>query len=305
MKTLFTSLNSTLKNHTTLDQSYQLSLQLMQQKLILKNYSKHTVKTYLYMFRNFLEYTYPMPLHQVAKPHVINYHLWLVTERKVSVSYQNQSINAIKFYLEKVLKHPVTVYDLQRPLKQKTLPKVLSVGEVSQIIEATNNIKHRAILSIIYGAGLRISECIHLKISDIDASNMRIWVRNAKGKKDRITLLSKGLLQLLRDYYRAYRPKVWLFEGPTEKQYSASSIRHFFHRAKKKALVKSPATVHTLRHSFATHLLENGTNLRYIQKLLGHNSSKTTEIYTHVCTTNLTNIMSPFDLLDKKDTFER
>ncbi len=303
MKISLTTYNSILKDYTALGQNYQISLQLMQQKLILMNYSKHTIKTYLFMFKNFLGYLHPLPLHQVTKAQVINYHLWLVTERKVSISYQNQSINAIKFYLEKVLKHPVEVYDLQRPLKQKTLPKVLSLAEVSKIIEATNNLKHRTILSVIYGSGLRISECIHLKICDIDGEHKRIWVRNAKGKKDRITLLSHGLLQLLRDYYRAYRPKIWLFEGPKAHQYSASSIRHIFNRAKQKALVTAPATVHTLRHSFATHLLENGTNLRYIQKLLGHNSSKTTEIYTHVCNTNLTNIVSPFDLLDKKDTF--
>jgi len=285
-------------NHT--DQDYRRSLELIQQKLLLRNYSRHTIKTYLHMFRQFLKYLYPMPLHQVNKTHITKYHLWLITDLKVSASYQNQSINAIKFYIEKVLKHPITVYELERPTKQKTLPQVLSLAEVYQIIEATRNLKHRTILSTIYGSGLRISECINLKIVDIDSSNMRIWVRNAKGKKDRVTLLSKGLLQLLRDYYGVYRPKKWLFEGQTKQQYSPSSIRQFFNRAKIKALGSSSATVHTLRHSFATHLLENGTNLRYIQKLLGHSSSKTTEIYTHVCTTNLTDITSPFDLLNKK-----
>ncbi len=282
------------------DQNYRLSLELMQQKLLLKNYSEHTIKTYIHMFRQFLKYLYPIPLHQVNKTHITKYHLWLVRDRNVSASYQNQSINAIKFYIEKVLKHPVTVYELERPTKHKTLPKVLSLVEVHQIIEATRNLKHRTILSIIYGSGLRISECINLKIIDIDSSSMRIWVRNAKGKKDRVTLLSNGLLKLLRDYYKIYRPKKWLFEGQTKQQYSPSSIRQFFNRAKIKALGNSSATVHTLRHSFATHLLENGTNLRYIQKLLGHSSSKTTEIYTHVCTTNLTDITSPFDLLNKK-----
>jgi site-specific recombinase XerD len=281
-------------------QNYRMSYELMQQKLLLKNYSKHTIKTYLHMFSQFLKYLYPTPLHQVNKTQITKYHLWLVTDRNVSASYQNQSINAIKFYIEKVLKHPVTIYELERPKKQKTLPKVLSLEEVYLIIEATRNLKHRTMLSIIYGAGLRISECINLKIVDIDSSSMRIWVRNAKGKKDRVTLLSYELLKLLRDYHKIYRPKEWLFEGQTKQQYSPSSIRQFFNRAKIKALGRSSATVHTLRHSFATHLLENGTNLRYIQKLLGHSSSKTTEIYTHVCTTNLTDIISPFDLLNKK-----
>ena len=248
---------------------------------------------------------HPLPLHQVTTAHIMHYHHWLVTKHNVSSSYQNQSINAIKFYIEKVLNHSRVKYDLCRPQKSKTLPKILSLQEVSRILDATTNIKHKAILSIIYGCGLRISECVNLKNEDIDSSHMRIWVRNAKGKKDRLTLLSHSLLDLLRGYYRLYKPKEWLFEGPNHKRYSTSSIRQVFNRSKKRALVNAPATVHTLRHSFATHLLDNGTNLRYIQKLLGHSSSKTTEIYTHVSSTNLTNIISPFDMLAKKDIFER
>jgi len=174
---------------------------------------------------------------------------------------------------------------------------------VGRIIDVTNNIKHKTILSVIYGCGLRISECINLKVEDIDSSNMRVWMRNAKGKKDRITLLSPSLLEQLRAYYKLYRPKEWLFEGVNGKPYSVSSIRQTFNRSRKKAGVNIPATVHTLRHSFATHLLDAGTNLRYIQKLLGHNSSKTTEIYTHVSTTNLINIESPFEKIGKFDTF--
>jgi len=237
--------------HQTINQDYKLALDLMRQKLVLKNYSKHTIKTYIHMFKQFLGHIHPMPLHQVSTAHIMHYHHWLVTKRNVSSSYQNQSINAIKFYIEKVLMHPKITYDLCRPKKSKTLPKVLSLQEVFRILEVTTNVKHKTILSVIYGSGLRISECINLKIEDIDSSNMRLWVRNAKGKKDRITLLSSSLLQLLRDYYRIYRPKEWLFEGPYYKQYTPSSIRHVFNRSKKKALVNSPATVHTLRHSFS------------------------------------------------------
>jgi integrase/recombinase XerD len=272
----------------------------MQEELLLKNYSRHTLKTYLHMFRRFLEYIKPLPLHRVTEKHIIDYHLWLIKECKISISYQNQSVNALKFYIEKVLLYPASQYDLPRPIKQKTLPKVLSMKEVSTIIAVTRNIKHKAMLSLIYGAGLRISECVQMQLVDIDSAHMRIWVRNGKGKKDRITLLSNDLLVLLRDYYKIYRPKKWLFEGPTGNQYSVSSIRQVFNRSKRKALGNSNATVHTLRHSFATHLLENGVNLRYIQQLLGHSSSKTTEIYTHVSQTHLTNITSPFDLLTKK-----
>jgi integrase/recombinase XerD len=285
--------------HLIIKPDYQLAMDLMYQKLVLKGYSKNTIKTYMHMFKQFLRHIHPMPLHQVGISHIMHYHNELVTKRNVSASYQNQSINAIKFYIEKVLNLPKIQYDLCRPRKSKSLPKVLSLDEVSRILDVTKNIKHKAILSVIYGCGLRISECINLKNQDIDSSNMRVWVRNAKGKKDRITLLSPSLLELLRDYYRVYKPKQWLFEGVGDKQYSPSSIRQVFNRSKKKAGVNIPATVHTLRHSFATHLLDCGTNLRYIQKLLGHSSSKTTEIYTHVSTTNLTNIKSPFEMLPK------
>ena len=277
--------------------SYQQALGVMKQQLILKNYSRNTINTYLHMFARFLKYISPMPLHQVNISIIEKYHLQLITDEGKSISFQNQSINAIKFYAEKVLNHPRTHYKLSRPKKAMTLPKVLTQDEVNSILEAAGNVKHRAILSVIYSGGLRISECINLQLTDIDSSAMRIWVRNAKGKKDRITLLSPRILKLLRNYYLIYRPKKWLFEGPDHKQYSASSIRSIFKRAKRKARVGAPATVHTLRHSFATHLLENGTNLRYIQQLLGHNSSKTTEIYTHVSNSNLTAITSPFDLL--------
>ncbi|TXG36718.1 tyrosine-type recombinase/integrase [Seonamhaeicola maritimus] len=282
---------------------YQLAMDLMLQKLTLKKYSQNTIKTYLHMFKQFLGYIHPMPLHQVTTAHIMHYHKELVTKRSVSSSYQNQSINAIKFYIEKVLNLPKVTYDFCRPRKAKTLPKVLSLEEVSLILDATRNIKHKTILSVIYGCGLRISECINLKIEDIDSSNMRVWVRNAKGKKDRITLLSPSLLEQLRAYYKVYKPKQWLFESPSGGKYSVSSIRQVFNRSRKKAGVNVPATVHTLRHSFATHLLDAGTNLRYIQKLLGHGSSKTTEIYTHVSTTNLINIESPFEKIGKFDTF--
>lgn len=282
---------------------YQLALDVMLQKLILKKYSKNTIKTYTHMFKQFLVYIHPMPLHQVNTAHIMYYHKELVTKHNVSSSYQNQSINAIKFYIEKVLNLPKVNYDFCRPRRSKTLPKVLSLEEVSRILDATTNIKHKVILSVIYGCGLRISESINLKIEDIDSSNMRVWVRNAKGKKDRITLLSPSLLEQLRAYYKIYKPKEWLFEGAGGKQYSVSSIRQVFNRSKIKAKVNIPATVHSLRHSFATHLLDAGTNLRYIQKLLGHNSSKTTEIYTHVSTTNLINIESPFEMIGKLNTF--
>ena len=269
---------------------YQLAMDLMLQKLTLKKYSQNTIKTYIHMFKQFLGYIHPMPLHQVSTAHIIHYHKELVTKHNISSSYQNQSINAIKFYIEKVLELPKVKYDFCRPRKAKTLPKVLSMEEVSLILCATKNIKHKTILSVIYGCGLRISECVNLKVEDIDSSNMRVWVRNAKGQKDRITLLSPSLLEQLREYYKLYRPKEWLFEGPTGKQYSVSSIRKVFNRSKKKARVIVPATVHSLRHSFATHLLEMGADLRSVQELLGHASLSTTQRYTHLTLDHLADV---------------
>ncbi len=251
------------------------------------------------MFRDFLRHYYPTPLHQLGKQDILDYQLYLVNDRKVSRSYQNQSINAIKFYLEGILGQERLHYELERPKKQRRLP-IVSQEEISRLLNSIPNLKHKTILSTIYGAGLRRSEVIHLKISDIQSDQMRIHIKEAKGQKDRITILSKELLVLLRKYYLKHKPRKYLFEGPDGGRYSTSSIRQIMRRALQKAKINKPATIHTLRHSFATHLLENGTNLRYIQSLLGHNSAKTTEIYTHVCTNRLTDVVSPLDTLHEK-----
>ena len=282
----------------TVKQDYLKALDRLNIKLKIRRYSESTCKTYISMFKKFLRHTYPMPIHQLGQEVVMTYLKHLVLNMKVSSAYQNQSINAIKFYFEQVLGHDKTIYEFDRPLKAKQLPKVLSQHDVQKILNTVKNIKHKAILSTIYGCGLRISECISLRIEDIDSDYNRIWVRNAKGRKDRLTLLPDSLLIILRAYFIAYRPNKWLFEGPKGDQYTASSIRKVFGRAKDAAKIRKPATVHTLRHSFATHLLESGTNLRYIQKLLGHASSKTTEIYTHVSESSLTNITSPLDSIN-------
>lgn len=276
---------------------YQEAMYRFDQKMVLRRYSDSTQRSYRQMFRAFLKAMYPMPLRQISKEDIMAYQAQLVLQKNVSGSYQNQSINAIKFYYEQVLGLPTEYYHLERPLKEQKLPTVFTRGEVADLLKNAGNLKHRTILTLIYSAGLRISEAVQMEIKDIDSENMRIWVRGAKGKKDRITVLSPTMLALLRDYYRQERPSRYLFEGPDHAQYSVSSIRAIFHRAKKRAKVKTPGTVHTLRHSFATHLLENGTNLRYIQQLLGHSSSRTTEIYTHVCNTNLAQITSPLETL--------
>lgn len=281
--------------------SYKGAMEAFGKKLIEKRFSKSTVETYTYMFRQFLKTQYPRPMHHITLEVIQDYHIELIKTKKISLSYQNQSINAIKFYMEKVLGLERSTIHIDRPKKAKRLPPVLGPTDVYRIINSPKNLKHRTILTLIYSAGLRISEAINLKVVDIDSENMRIWIRYGKGKRDRISILSKITLDLLREYYRAYAPKIYMFEGQKGDQYTTASIRAVFKRAKKAENITRPSTVHTLRHSFATHLLENGTNLRCIQQLLGHSSLKTTEIYTHITTTQLSSIQSPLDNINTKN----
>lgn len=285
---------------TQLVAEYRNALSAYARKLEIKRYSESTQKVYYRMFREFLRYVYPIPIFRISESNIIDYQLYLVKEKKVSRSSQNQSINAIKFYLEQVLGYGRQVYELERPKKQNKLPLVLSQQEVAKLLGCIQNLKHRAILSTIYSAGLRRSEVIQLKIGDISSDQMQIVIRDGKGQKDRITILSNSLLITLRNYFRSYEPKIYLFEGPDGGPYSSSSIRMILYRAVKRAGISKHVTVHTLRHSFATHLLENGTNLRYIQTLLGHSSPKTTEIYTHVTSDRFNEIVSPLDRLADK-----
>lgn len=284
----------------TLSSEYQYALTRLVQKLEIQRYSDSTCRTYYHMFRDFLRYTFPKPLHDLGKEDVMDYQLYLVRDRGVSRSYQNQSINSIKFYLEQVLGYDRQIFSLERPKKQQKLPLILSQEEVGRLISQMENLKHKAILSTVYSAGLRRSELINLQVRDIRSDQMQIHVRAAKGQKDRMTILSTSLLDTLRAYYMKYKPVTYLFESPEGLPYSASSVRKILKRGLKKAKIDKPATIHTLRHSFATHLLENGTNLRYIQTLLGHNSAKTTQIYTHVCSHRLSDVTSPLDTLGDK-----
>jgi site-specific recombinase XerD len=223
--------------------------------------------------------------------------LYLTEIRNVSTSYHNISICAIKFYFEKIMDRPQVTLKLQRPRREKVLPEVLSEEEVIRLFRSVTNLKHKCILMVIYSGGLRLSEVVALKVTDIDSKRMMIFIRGGKGSKDRYTILSRELLVWLRNYYRKEKPEKWLFEGVTGGQYSARSVQEIMHDAVRQSGIKKHATVHTLRHSFATHMLENGTDLRYIQNLLGHNSSKTTEIYTHITTKGLEQLVSPFDKL--------
>ena len=266
-------------------------------KLEVRRYSESTISVYTHFFREYMRYFYNRPLDSIKKEEIQTYLLHLIKTRNISASTQNQIINAIKFYYEQVKGLDRTFYFIERPRREKKLPMVLSQEEVMRLLRATHNLKHKAMLGLIYSAGLRVGELISLELVDIDSDRMVIYVRGGKGKKDRTTLLSSKILVLLRAYYKRYRPVKWLFEGPNHSQYSQSSLRKIFIRSKAKAGIYKKLTLHCLRHSFATHLLENGTNLRYIQELLGHNSSKTTEIYTHITLAGMKNVNSPLDQL--------
>jgi len=267
------------------------------EKLLRKRYSPNTIKTYVSYIKSFVTEFQDRSLESITTQEINDYILGLIRKKGISASQQNQRINAIKFYYEQVLGRKKKYYHLNRPKKEKRLPNVLTVEEVEQIIKHCTNLKHKCILMTLYSGGLRRSELINLKITDIDTQRMLIRITRSKGKKDRHTLLSEKLVRLLRDYYRWYKPKLWLFEGQGGGQYSATSIENIFRKALKKAQIEKHATPHTLRHSFATHLLEQGINLRYIQEILGHSSTKTTEIYTHVSSKQLTKIQNPLDKL--------
>jgi len=264
------------------------------QKLELKHYALNTSKVYIGMFEHFINYFKEIELLEIDEEMIRGYLQTLVIEKK-SDAYINQMINSVKFYYEVVLGMPNRFYSVERPRKRETLPKVISKEEVKLIIENTNNIKHKCIVSLLYSAGLRRGELIDLKLNDIDSKRMVINVRQGKGNKDRITLLSPSVLEDLRAYFIEWKPKMYLFEGQSGNKYSAQSVAKVVKNAAKKAKIKVDITPHILRHSFATHLLENGTNIRYIQALLGHSSTKTTEIYTHVATNNIQAIKSPLD----------
>lgn len=271
-------------------QEYLLKLQELR-------YSPNTIKTYKVALEEFINYYNQLETSQIEESQIVDFLRYLVMERKVSSSFQNQAINAIKFYYEKVLDQPRKVYTVDRPRDEKKLPTVLNIKEVTDLLNATENLKHKAILMLAYSGGLRVGELINVKIKDIDSTRMQIRIEQSKGKKDRYTLLSAKLLDILRTYFKEYKPKVYLFEGQSRDQYSKRSIQSIMQASVKKAGIKKDVSVHTLRHSFATHLLESGTDLRYIQVLLGHESSKTTEIYTHITTKGFDQIVNPMDSL--------
>lgn len=263
-----------------------------------KRYSESTVTTYSEALKSFLVFYREKPLTEITNEDVIVYNNEYVLKNNLSASFQNQIVNAIKLFFQTIRDTKILVDKIHRPKRAKVLPNVLSKEEIKLILNAHSNIKHKMMLSMIYSCGLRCGELLALQPVHIDSKRNLVLLKNAKGKKDRIAPLSPKILEMLREYYKLFQPKTYLFEGSIAGEpYSDKSLQQVLKQALQKTGITKPATLHWLRHSYATHLLESGTDLRYIQELLGHNSSKTTEIYTHVSTKSIQQIKSPFDNL--------
>ena len=266
------------------------------QLLEIKRYAYSTRKTYQSVLENFFN-QFDKSVEQITQKEVQEYLYQRIREEKISFSTQKQVVGAIKLFYKEMYKRNLQIDYLYPDRQEYKLPNVLSKEDVIRLINSPTNLKHKTILTGIYSAGLRISEIIKLKISDIDSTRMIIKIKGGKGYKDREVMLSENFLILLRKYYKVYKPKEWLFEGQKGGEYSTASIQKIFKKALKNANIKQKATVHTLRHSFATHLLENGTDIRFIQEFLGHNSIKTTQIYTHITKKSKNKIKSPLDTI--------
>lgn len=267
-------------------------------QLTLKAYSESTIRTYKNEFGALLQTIRSRPVHSLTADEVKRYILYCIHTLNLSENTIHSRLNALKFYFEQVLKRDKIFVEIPRPKKKIILPKVLGEQEINKLFRSLENKKHKAILFTAYSAGLRVSEAVSLKISDIDSDRMQIFIRNAKGKKDRYVMLSPVLLDILRNYLRTWkpRPREYLFEGmDAGEPMSMRSAQEVFLQAKRRAGLRKEVSFHSLRHSFATHLLEQGIDIKYIKELLGHFSIHTTNRYLHVKRENLINIRSPLD----------
>lgn len=280
-----------------LSDMHKRAMRLVEQQLNLKGYSANTRKTYLQQFKEFLAFYNETDALDITETEIRNYMLYLVERKKVSRSTHGQAINAIKFFYERVLKQERKVYHLERPLREQRLPEVLSAEEIAALLNAISNLKHKLMVMLIYSAGLRRSELLNLRTGDVDVDRRIILIRGGKGRKDRQTMLADRVVPLVQDYLKQYEPTLWMFTGPDGRPYSATSLRKIVKKAASAAGIRKTVRLHMLRHSFATHLLEAGTSTRYIQVLLGHESPKTTEAYTHVAVTGIYKVKSPLDIL--------
>lgn len=276
----------------------------LQKELSIRKYSRRTIKSYIRYNRDFLLFANNNP-EEIENEDIKKYLYYMVEKKNISASTLNIIINALRFYYGEILKRKF-IYEIKRPRKDRKLPVVLSREEIAKILSSVDNIKHKTILMLAYSAGLRVSEVIRLKPEDIDSKRKLIHIKGSKGRKDRYTLLSETVLKTLREYWNKYRPQKWLFEGAKEEKHlSARTADKIFKNAFDKAGITKKVSFHSPSHSFATHLLEGGTDLRYIQELLGHAHSKTTEVYTHVRRKNLGKIVSPIDTINLNRREER
>jgi len=281
-----------------LNDSQKKAIKDLEEHLILKQYSPTTIKSYRNHLMSVLIFHDKIPPNQIGNEEIQVYLLHQLKYKKISESTQNVVINAYKAYVEKVLDKPKEYVNIPRPKKPKKLPKVLSKDEIIDLLKCVKNLKHKFILLLIYSSGLRLGEIVNLRISDINLRKRSIFINRGKGKKDRYVLLASTAVPFYKAYKKQYTPVYWLFEGSTGGQYSKRSVQKIFTNAKIKSKINPFSTVHTLRHSYATHCVENGFSLKMIQEALGHNSLKTTELYLHITAAHLTQLKSPLDDLN-------
>ena len=270
----------------------------MVELLKLKGYSDNTIRTYRNEFIQFLTALRNNSVEVCDSQKLRSYMLYCKEHLKLSENTLHSRLNALKFYFEQVLHRDKMFFrEIPRPKKHSQLPKVIHSADIKKMLTVTDNLKHNTILKLCYGMGLRVSEIVNIKITDVDSRNMQVFIENGKGKKDRYVNLPHSILEQLRLYFKTYRPKVYLFEGQDGGQYSVRSVQHIFKTALRKANINKQVGIHSLRHSYATHLLEQGVDIRFIQELLGHKDLKTTLIYTDVTNNSVRNITSPLDRL--------
>lgn len=262
-----------------------------------KRYSESTIMTYFTFIADFIDFAQPTPIKSLTNKNVELFIETVFIARNYSISSQRQFISALKLFIVFYPDCTINSLSLERPKRSKILPSVLSQQEIIALLQVTKNLKHRAVLALLYSAGLRIGELVNLELQYIDIARRQLFIRNGKGRKDRYVILADSFLTLLDNYLKTYLPKRYFVENPNGKRYSESSIRKFLHTSTRLAGIKKHVTPHTLRHSYATHLLENGIGLRHIQELLGHAKPETTMIYTHVAKKDLLEIKSPLDTI--------
>jgi len=278
----------------------QHALQRLVEQLQLKAYSPSTIRTYTIEFAQLLYVLKSFEVQNLDAERLRAYFLYCINTLKVKEAQLHSRLNAVKFYFEQVLGRPKFMVAIPRPKKPQTLPKVLSTKDIERLFMQTQNDKHLLMLQLCYGMGLRVSEIVRIKVPHIDSDRMQVMIAAAKGKKDRYVPLPQSVLIPLRKYYLAYKPKDYLFEGQDGGQYAIRSVQAVFKNAMRNARIHKQVGIHGLRHSYATHLLEYGTDISFIQQLLGHNDIKTTQLYTHVAQTDLAKIVSPLDKLKEQ-----